>query len=277
MDRIGRRRLPLLIFALVALVGLAGCNKLSARDKLNKGVQNFKGGRYDVAIEFFKQAKELDPNLLNARLYLATAYATQYIPGAPSEENVRNGTQAVAEFRDVLTKDPDNLSAIDGIGSILYNMGGQPFDPKKFEESREFHQKHIQIKPDDPEPYYWVGLINWTLSFRANGKMRIEYNANARKPIKDIDPLPEKVRVQYTQEYAAIVDEGISALEQAIKLRPDYDDAFAYLNLLYRQKADQDVTPQEREDHLAKADSLVEQFKVIKQRKMAAPATPTQQ
>lgn len=277
MDRIDRRHLPLLMLALVALAGLAGCNKLSARDKLNKGVQNFKGGRYDVAIEYFKQAKELDPNLMNARLYLATAYATQYIPGAPSDENIRNGTQAVTEFREVLSKDAENLSAIDGIGSILYNMGGTPFDSNKFEESRTFHQKHIQIKPTDPEPYYWVGLINWTLSFRANGKMRMEYNATARKPIKDIDPLPEKLRVQYAQEYAAVVDEGIKALDQAIKLRPDYDDAFAYLNLLYRQKADQDATPQEREDHLAKADSLVEQFKVIKQRKMAAPAIPASQ
>lgn len=275
MHRIARRHLPLLIIALAAVVGTAGCNKLSARDKLNKGVQNFKGGRYEAAIEFFKQAKELDPSLMNARLYLATAYATQYIPGAPSEENIRTGQQAVAEFREVLSKEPDSLSAIDGIGSILYNMGGQPFDPKKFEESREFHQRHIKLQPNDPEPYYWVGLINWTLSFRANGKMRIDYNADARKPVKDIDPLPEKLRAQFAQEYGPVVDEGIQALEQAIKLRPDYDDAFAYLNLLYRQKADQDTTPQEREDHLAKADSLVEQFKVIKQRKMASP-TPAQ-
>ena len=43
------------------------------------------------SIEDFKQAKELDPTLMNARLYLATAYATEYIPGAPSDENVRVG------------------------------------------------------------------------------------------------------------------------------------------------------------------------------------------
>src|SRR5713226_9120967 len=96
-----------------------------AREALNKGVQDFKNGQYDEAIEDFRHAKQLDPQLLNARLYLATAYASQYIPGAPSEENRRNGKAAVAEFREVLNLQPDNLSAIDGIGSILFQMAGQ--------------------------------------------------------------------------------------------------------------------------------------------------------
>src|SRR5580698_4840022 len=140
--------------AVLILVGsMSGCAKLRARDLLNKGVAAFKNAQFDTAVEDFKQAKELDPDLLNARLYLATAYASQYIPGAPSDENLARGQQAVTEFKEVLDKDQNNLSAIDGIGSILFQMGGQPFDPKKFEESKSYHQRHIQLKPDDPEPY----------------------------------------------------------------------------------------------------------------------------
>ena len=97
-----------------------------------------------------RQAKEADPDLLNARLYLATAYASLYIPGAPSAENAARGNQAIAEFKEVLDKDPNNLSAIDGIGSILFQMAGQPFDEKKFEESKTYHQRHIQIKARRP-------------------------------------------------------------------------------------------------------------------------------
>src|SRR5262249_23407167 len=145
----------------VAVLFSAGCDKLRARDKLNKGVQAFKGGQFDLAVEDFKQAKELDPNLTNARLYLATAYANQYIPGAPSDDNIRIGQQAISEFQEVLAKDKDNVSAIDGIGSILYNMGGTPFDAKKLEESKSYHQRHIALKPQDPEPYYWIGVIDW--------------------------------------------------------------------------------------------------------------------
>ena len=47
----------------------------------------------------------------------------------------------------------------------------------------------------------------------------------------------------------------------------------AYLNLLYRRKADQVESPAERETLVKKADGLVEKVKEIKQRKMEeAPA-----
>ncbi len=139
------RRASAFMALVVLAVGLSGCNKLKARDQLNKGVAAFKNAQYDTAIEHFKQAKELDPGLMNARLYLATAYASQYIPGAPSEQNMRLGTQAVNEFKEVLEKEPSNLSAIDGIGSIIFQMAGQPYAPKKFEESKAYHQRHIDF------------------------------------------------------------------------------------------------------------------------------------
>ena len=80
------------IAALLILAAWAsGCNKLKARDLLNKGVNAFKNGQYDESVEDFKRSAELDPNLIVARLYLATAYANQYIPGAPSVQNKKFG------------------------------------------------------------------------------------------------------------------------------------------------------------------------------------------
>lgn len=266
-----RRALALLALFVFA-AGFSGCNKLKARDLLNKGVAAFKNGQYDVAVEDFKQAKDLDPSLLNARLYLATAYASQYIPGAPSEQNKNIGKQAIQEFKEILATNPDNLSAIDGIGSILFQMAGTPYDPKLFEESKSYHQKHIQLKPEDPEPYYWIGVIDWTLAFRANGEMRKEYNEkNIRKQVKDTDPLPPAVRGEYLAKYGPIVDEGISALQKAISIRPDYDDAMAYLNLLYRRKADTVATADERAALQKQADDLVDKVKEIKQKRASQP------
>jgi tetratricopeptide (TPR) repeat protein len=264
------------IFAVAVLLllafGVTGCNKLKARDLLNKGVASFKNGQYDTAIEDFKQARDLDPTLLNAQLYLATAYASQYIPGAPSEENVRHGNEAITEFKAVLEKDPNNLSAIDGIGSILFQMGGQPFDPKKFEESKAYHQKHVQIRPQDPEPYYWIGVINWTQAFRANAELRAKYNReNLRKPLKDTDPLPAAVRTEYVEKYGQSVDEGIADLQKAIQLKPDYDDAMAYLNLLYRRKADMVESADERASLQKQADELIDKVKEIKQKRAEQP------
>ena len=272
-----RQRLATIAALLILVAGVSGCNKLKARDLLNKGVNAFKNGQSDAAIENFKQAKAADPDLVNARLYLATAYASSYIPGAPSKDNQARGEQAIQEFKEVLDKDPNNLSAIDGIGSILFQMAGQPFDPKKFDESKTYHQRHSQLKPEDPEPYYWIGVIDWTLAFRANGEMRMDYNKNnIKKQVKDDAPLPPALRTTYVEKYGQLVDEGIADLQKAISLKPDYDDAMAYLNLLYRRKADMVATVDERNNFLKQADDLVDQVKQIKQKRAEQPqqATP---
>jgi tetratricopeptide (TPR) repeat protein len=246
-----------------------------ARDALNQGVQSFKNGQYDEAIVAFQRAKLLDPRMMNARLYLATAYASQYIPGAPSEKNKELGRKAVEEFRGVLDIDPQNLSAIDGIGSIIFQMAGTPYDPEKFQESKSYHQKHIALQPKDPEPYYWVGVIDWTLSFRANIEMRAGYNqAHLAHQVKDTEPLPTVAREEYVRKYGSMIDEGIESMKHAIELRQDYDDAMAYLNLLYRRKADAVASPSERDDLLLMADYLVDRIKEIKWKRAEQPRQP---
>ncbi len=270
------RRLSAFAALLILVAGVSGCSKLQARDLLNKGVGAFKNAQYDTAIEDFKRAKELDPGLMNARLYLATAYASQYIPGAPSEQNVALGTAAVNEFKDVLSIDSNNLSAIDGIGSILFQMAGTPYDPKKFEESKSYHQKHIDLKPNDPEPYYWIGVIDWTLAFRGNGELRADYNKNnIKKQVKDDDPLPPAVRAVYVEKFGPMVEEGISNLQKSIQIKPDYDDAMAYLNLLYRRKADMVESADERASLKRQADELIDKVKEIKQKRAEQPQQPS--
>src|SRR5258708_154151 len=84
-------------------------NKLKARDKLNQGARAFKAAQYTQAIENFKTAIQLDPQLQVAKLYLATAYANQFIPGAESDDNIKLGMQAIDEFKSVLADDPANV------------------------------------------------------------------------------------------------------------------------------------------------------------------------
>ena len=252
------RRVAAAAALFILAAGFSGCNKLKARDLLNKGVAAFKEGQYDRAVDEFQKAKEAD--------------ATQYIPGAPSEQNKKLGEQAVAEFKEVLEKDPKNLNAIDGIGSILFQMAGTPYEPKMFEESKKYHQMHITQKPEDPEPYYWIGVIDWTLSFRGNAELRKDYNEkNLKKQVKENDALPASVRGDYVTKYGTMIDEGIENLKKAIELRPDYDDAMAYLNLLYRRKADAVDSADQRAELLKQADDLVDKVKEVKQKRASQP------
>jgi tetratricopeptide (TPR) repeat protein len=159
---------------------------------------------------------------------------------------------------------------MDGTGSLLFHMAGQPFSPELFLESKSYHQRHIQVRPDDPEPYYWIGVIDWTLAFRASRELRGQFNSGVAK-LDDADPLPPQLRISYEQEYGATIEEGIECLNQAIKLEPDYEDAMAYLNLLYRRKADVTADDEEREKLLKAADDLVDKVKEIKEAKANAP------
>ncbi len=57
------RRKALVVLALAAMTVFAtSCEKLKARDELNKGVQAFKNAQYPAAVEKFKSAVELDPD-----------------------------------------------------------------------------------------------------------------------------------------------------------------------------------------------------------------------
>ena len=245
--------------------------QIQAREAFDQGLQAFKNGQYQEAIQQFSRAKQLDPKLIDARLYLATSYASQFISGAPSEENRQKGEAAIAEFRELLNIQPGNVTAIDGIGSLLFQMAGQPFDRDKFAESKSFHLRHITLRPQDPEPYYWVGVIDWTLSFLADRELRAEFNQHARgdEQLGEADALPAGLREQYRHQYGTVIGEGIESLKHAIELRADYDDAMAYLNLLYRRKADAVAQESERAELTAVADEWLDKIKEIKQKRMA--------
>ena len=131
------------------------------------------------------------------------------------------------------------------------------------EESKSYHQKHTELEPQGPEPYYWIGVIDWSLAFRGNREMREEYNKSANKPVKNAEPMPPALAAEFQQKYGAIGDEGMTNMKKAIDRRQDYSDAMAYLNLLYRQKADMDVDPTEQENDIRIADGLVDQAKAI--------------
>jgi tetratricopeptide (TPR) repeat protein len=246
-------------------VSTSSVNQEQAQQALNMGVQAFKEAQFDRAIELFTKAKELDPFLLNARLYLATAYASQFIPGAPSEDNARMGKLVTDAYKDVLQREPQNLSAIDGLASILYQRTGQPFDADLFVESKSYHKKHIELKPQDPQPYCSIGVIDWALSYRGNTKLRQAFNESVGgEGLQDVDPLPEVLRIEYVREFGGMIEEGIQVLTRAIELKSEYDDAMVYLNLLYRRKTDTVDSAAERARLTEMADELLDRVKEIK-------------
>src|SRR6202158_2946139 len=128
------QKLLVVFAAALVILSSTGCNKLKARDHLNKGVQAYKNSKFEQAIDHFQQAVALDPTLINARLYLATAFAQQYIPGADTPDNNRFAEQAIDQYKQVLQVDPKNINSIKGIAYLYLQM-------KKFDLAKEFYKK----------------------------------------------------------------------------------------------------------------------------------------
>src|SRR6185503_1079546 len=109
------RRLPTLSAALLAaamILAGTGCSYLKSRDHINQGIASYRNAKYNDAVDHFEQAIQLDPKNSTPRLYLATSYMVQWIPGAESPENLQFAKKAKDEFQKVLEQDPNDKTAL---------------------------------------------------------------------------------------------------------------------------------------------------------------------
>ncbi len=239
-------------------------NKLKARDQLNKGVGAFRNAQFQPAIEHFQHAVSDDPELVNARLYLAMSYFQQYVPGGESPDNAKMGKQAIQAFEDVLKMDPKNTTALATIALIYYQM-------RDLDKAKEYQQRRLDIEPNNPEPYYWIGVIDWAVCYPRRMQLRKDLNLAAPKdPAKPdvLPPLPEKARAALAAKNGPLVDEGLKALKKDLELKPNDSDGMGYLSLLEREKADLERDAEARQTDLKDADDWV--HKALDVRKQVA-------
>lgn len=258
-------RLATVVAVLAALLSTAGCNKLKARDQLNKGVQAYRGANYEQAIERFKTAVELDPDLKVAKLYLATTYAQQYVPGVDTSDNIANAKQAIEQYQQVLQNDPSSVNSLKGIAFLYMQM-------KDFDQARQYYQKAIDIDPNDPELYYSVGVIDWSQSYKDAAEVKAKAGVRVEDELKGKGD--QKICDELKAKDSAAVEEGMKMLQTAIDKREDYDDAMAYLNLLYRRKAN-DMTCDDaaaRADYIKTANDWSDKAMAARKKKAEAAA-----
>jgi len=195
--------------ALVILaLSLSSCQmiqKLQARDQLNKGVQSFKATKFDAAIDHFKKAIELDPELKDAELYLATGYAQQFLPHSPTEENQKIADLAVQTFQKVLDRNPSEKTAAAGLGKIYRQSG-------RYDRARDAYMKQAQLDPDNYDAYFQVGVVDWIIAHNANSGLS-------------------------TDDRSKLIQEGLQYLDRSMALNSEHEDTLWYQNLLLREKS----------------------------------------
>ncbi len=175
--------IPLTVSCILAL-SAHGIAQSDFKEELNLGVQAFREAKFDEAVRHFQNATTLEPQHEVAHLYLASALASQYIPGIDEPENRQFGEDAVSEYQKVLDINPQSRDSI------------------------------------------------WTKAYTRTSVLRRKLGKEPDQPLIDV---PGCWDLRRSNE--AVVNNGIEMIAKAIELRPDYDDAMAYLNLLYRERS----------------------------------------
>ena len=213
------------------LISATGCKRLRANDQINKGVADFKNGRYESATNHFQNAVAIDPDNPNPHIYLATTYASQVVPNLTTPENLKLAQQAKDGFLDVLKRDPNDVIALKQLASLDRSIGNQ-------EEAKEYGKKVIAVSPNDAESYYTIGTVDFYQA-QANTKQVL---GEENPPMTDKGDGNVKLSkagcARLTASNMPLVTEGMQYLQKAVDIDPNYENAMSIMSLMYRRKAD---------------------------------------
>ena len=272
MGRAGFDRTSWFVRALVLLVGgaplLVGCNQVRGRRLIQKGNQLFHEGQYAEAVATFRQAERYMPDAWQLWLNEGTTCRQMMVPGARTPENETAVQCALDAFtrmralrpqdlrgpalyvqtlfdaeryevlarmyRERADRDPADEEAVNGLIQVCARWGGH------LDDALTWYQKKADLKAQDPEAQYAVGVFVWQQLFaRGGGADKAGYDPRIppgqKKPAAP--PPPFAAADLVGQQRIDLADAGIKYLERAVQLRPGYGEAMAYLNLLYRQRS----------------------------------------
>jgi hypothetical protein len=222
-----------LLWALVATSG--GCvlvNRVRAKNALNEGARAYRDGRFSDAEERFRTAYELDPSQKNAPLFIARAIQQQFKPGVTTPDNVAIGQRAIAEYQQILDKDPQNE---DAYRAIVYLYGQMKQDDKVKQLLTE--RASLQSVPADKRAEALVIL--------ASQQWKCSYDITEQKENKATENKPDKVLIHYKkpaneadfEKANQCATEGLRLAEQAVNLDPNNSNAWTQKTNILREKA----------------------------------------
>jgi hypothetical protein len=213
-------------------------------------------------VDHFQSAVSLDPDNVNARLFLATAL-TQIIRSQPMGVTAPNGggpwTPVLRQYEEVLARDHTNQGAILGLATL----GG----PAPWQQTHTRLAGLIAADPQNRGAYYATGVMDWQLAFQP---IRQAFGTGGMQMV-GLVPDPA-LRRSLRDKYQSTIDEGVRMMQTVLQLSPGSPDALAYLNLLHREAACLADTDEQSKELTAKADVFVKQALDAQQARSAVPS-----
>jgi len=242
-----RRIAATLLLLCVVMVSAPGCGTQISHFKANyaakQGNQYYKAQDFLKAVEWYRYATYLNPDLDLAYYHSALAYMALYRPGSKHPKDLRFSQAAIANLKRYLSIHPDNDDAKNYLltvylGAERYDEAAQFFedelrarggDPalasklmqvigmiyaKKgdFDTSLEWYKKRADLEKENAEILYTIGVLCWDKVYKGGLQL-------------DLDRRNQ------------LIDMGLDYLNRAAALKENYFEAVSYINLMYRERA----------------------------------------
>jgi len=133
-----RRILPLFLGGM--LLAVAAAYALQSGDILKQGIEAYRAGQYQRALDLFTQAQRLDPGGAKPHYYVGSAL-----------EKLDHPDSARVEYDAAIRIDPKYVDALAGLGKLLRKQGKKDEGTAKLEEAAKYG-------PKDPGALYALGL-----------------------------------------------------------------------------------------------------------------------
>jgi tetratricopeptide (TPR) repeat protein len=172
-------------------------------------------GRYQDAIEAFKQAIRIKPHYYKAIYNLGVAYA-----------KIGRYRDAIEAYKQAIIIQPDYAEAYNNLGNACLSLGLN-------QEAIDAYQQAVLIKPDLTEAHFNLGFVYTNL-----GRYQ-----DAIEPYKrTININPDYVRAYFSLGFVyghlGRYQDAIDSYKQAIKIKSDFADAHFNLGMVYLTTGD---------------------------------------
>src|SRR5438046_1705937 len=102
-----RNYFSILILSL-SILSLISCNSFKAKMEVKKGNELYEAKKFEDAVERYKSALHLAPQLYTIWENMGLAYMALYVPGSTHPKDKQYADNAIYAFRQFLKSEPDN-------------------------------------------------------------------------------------------------------------------------------------------------------------------------
>jgi tetratricopeptide (TPR) repeat protein len=229
------------------------------------------------AEKYYRLAYEtIDPEAREGQGAIFKKRALEYLVGVYGPDKLNDPERAEAVGRQIVELDPNDVNNYFGLAKLYEDAG-------RIEEAEAMLLKAQEVAPRSVDVQLQLaGFYNRQGEFEktmAAFQRRIELEPNNPEAYHTVAGyFEEKVRKDYTlsqAKKAEYIKQGLEAEDKALEIKDDYVDALVMKNLLLRQQALVEKSPQRQQELLRQANELRDKAIDIRAKLQGIPAEPT--